>query len=196
MRINWKLLKPFSIYFRNIQGLDNIPDGPCLITSNHLSSLDTIMLILAFRRPITYIAQSRLLNDWLHRLIDFHIGQAIPDNHHTISQAVERLRQGYSVGIFPEGDIHPNHRTDRIHTGAYVISQQAQVPIIPVHITGSDAIWPVTFWPLRPWKTKNVDMIIGTPISPLLSDQHYPREFYQQRANELLQHIKQLSRAS
>ncbi len=194
MRIPWTLLKPFSIYFKKIDGLQNVPAGPCLVASNHLSSLDTILLILAFKRPITYIAQSRLLNDWWHRLIVHHIGQAIPDNHHTINRAVEKLHQKNTVGIFPEGDIHPRHRSNRIHTGALVISQLANAPIVPVNIKGSDSIWPVTFWPLKPWRTHSVEMTIGAPISPLLDGQQYSRDFYQQRANELVQHIKNLGK--
>ena len=45
-----------------IKGLDNIPDGPAILASNHMSFSDSIFLPLAVPRPVVFLAKSEYFN--------------------------------------------------------------------------------------------------------------------------------------
>ncbi len=81
----------------------NNPEGG-LILSNHQSMLDPLLLPLAFRRPVTYLARStwfekRFLGAFLRKVyvvpIDRDAARA-----GSLREMQRRLEQGYLVGIF------------------------------------------------------------------------------------------------
>ena len=47
-----------SLYRHEIIGLENIPQGPVIIASNHLAFCDSVFIPLALDRPINFLAKS------------------------------------------------------------------------------------------------------------------------------------------
>jgi len=192
MRIPWQVALPFRVYIRSIRGLENIPKGNCIIVANHESSFDTIVLTYAFRKKITFIATRRLFQSAIRRLFVFALGQAIPDGQGAIHHASGQIARGATVCIFPQGEIHPQFLLNRYRTGAVVLSWLSQKPMVPVRIAGTGKIWPPLIWPLKFWRLKSVDLVIGKPIDPPEPKAEYPNEFFQQRINDIMKHIKTL----
>lgn len=99
--------------------------------------LDPPLLALAAAQPIRYLAKEEL---WrirpLGALID-RLG-AIPvargrDGHAALERAAELLREGATIGIFPEGSV----RGGSWIRGAARLALEAGVPLVPVRIVDS-----------------------------------------------------------
>src|SRR6266545_7140469 len=72
----------------------------------------------------------------------------------TIRTAIERLKSGRIVGVFPEGGIRDGARSllegAPLRSGASTLAHIAQVPIVPCVILGSDRLYAKRSWlPLR-----------------------------------------------
>jgi 1-acyl-sn-glycerol-3-phosphate acyltransferase len=59
-----------------------------------------------------------------------------------MNQAAQRIREGMSVVIFPEGSRSPDGSIQPFKKGGFTLAMKSQVPIIPVSITGSREIMP------------------------------------------------------
>ncbi|MEK7631656.1 MAG: lysophospholipid acyltransferase family protein [Patescibacteria group bacterium] len=161
----------FKPYIKLIVGLENLPKPPFILAANHRSPLDPAFLLAATGLPIRFLAAGHLFQRrWglmrlYNELIIRRLGQAIPTGPGSIERSVNILRTGGIVGIFPEGDIHPALNQNRLHTGVAIIAQQAHVPIVPVHIEGSERVWAFskTF---APWRFRTVRLTIGPVILP------------------------------
>jgi len=192
MRIPWRLCRLFSIYVRKITGHQQIPQGNFIVAANHLSSLDMIVIMIALRRRVTYVADQRLVKNWLRKFVVYWLGRSIPNGHKAIERAKEVIDQNKILCVFPEGDIHPQHRDGYIHTGVMVLSHQTQVPILPIKITGTGKIWPPQVWPLKPWRFFSSMVTIGRPVLPLPPHKKFTKEEYGQQSIELMENIMSL----
>ncbi len=62
---------------------------------------------------------------------------------HALDAAIPALRAGDLVGVYPEGTRSPDGRLYRGRTGAARLALQAEVPVIPVGVTGTDKLQPI-----------------------------------------------------
>ena len=81
----------------------------------------------------------------------------------SIRKAESKLRNGMSVVIFPEGTRTPDGEMGKFKRGAFLISEELQLPILPVTIDGNYDVmsrhaWNVTWHP--------VHMTIHAPVMP------------------------------
>jgi 1-acyl-sn-glycerol-3-phosphate acyltransferase len=60
----------------------------------------------------------------------------------SLRRAAERIRAGISVIVFPEGSRSPEGHLRRFKSGPFHLAVEAQVPIIPVTVSGSQHITP------------------------------------------------------
>lgn len=116
------------------------PDGPVVVVANHPTLLDVTAIIAAwpelvcvaggryFRSPMV----GRLLRDCGH--IDAGDGGSMAGGA-VIQKALERIEQGFSVLIFPEGTRSPVGALRRFRRGAFEIARRARVPVLPLVIT-------------------------------------------------------------
>ena len=131
-----------------VTGLEHIPkQGPALIASNHISLVDWIFLgagVAPIKRFIRFMAMKEAFDHWLggpllramrHLPVD-RFGS--PED--AIAPAVEALRQGELVGIFPEGTMSRSFVPAAARTGAARIAMEAGAPIIPAAVWGSHRI--------------------------------------------------------
>ncbi len=166
-----RLAKLLTPYLASVLGRENLPKPPFILAANHISPLDPGLLFAATQLPIHFLAAGHLFKRrWgfmrlYNELIVRHLGQSIPTGPGSIAECTRQLVAGGIIGIFPEGDIYPGLRRDEIHTGLAIIAQQANVPIVPVRIEGSDLVWKFTET-FTPWRLHAVRVTIGVPISP------------------------------
>lgn len=125
-----------------VDGAKHAPkSGGFLIASNHVSHLDPPLVAIAFRRPVFHMAKRELftvpilmwyMNTIKTILVDRGKGrQALED-------AVRYLKAGEPVVIFPEGTRSKTGRLSQGRSGAVIIALQADVPVLPVAIMGSE----------------------------------------------------------
>jgi len=166
------------------------PKRPYVFVANHLSTVDIWALFVAIPRPIRFIAKKQLgripLFGWAMAAGRFiFIDRQNPAAaKRSINLAVERIRGGSSVVIFPEGTRSRDGRLAPFKKGGFHLAANAGVEVVPVSIRGAgDVMAPGRLW-LRPGP---VVIDIGAPIdvSPDMTGQQ--REALVERVREEIQ---------
>ncbi|MBD3380244.1 MAG: 1-acyl-sn-glycerol-3-phosphate acyltransferase [Candidatus Omnitrophica bacterium] len=151
-----------------IYGTDNLPEPPFIITSNHASLMDPPLVGLACSSyRVDFMAKQELfdvpvIGAWTRNVgcIPLRRGK---NSIKGIKEALRRLRNGYVVGVFPEGtrSVDGNLQEAKVGTGFLVM--KARVPVVPVYVYGSAEAFP---------KGKGIKLgtrvgaVIGDPVSP------------------------------
>ena len=142
---------PVWLIFRlRATGKEHIPrQGGFVLSANHLSNLDPWPLGLPLfpSRQIRFMAKAELYRFPLGPIIKaggaFRVRRGEGDAE-AIATAVQLAREGEVVAIFPEGTRRKKglvkKRQARPHTGAVRVALEAQVPLIPAAIAGTDRL--------------------------------------------------------
>ncbi|MDR2586864.1 MAG: 1-acyl-sn-glycerol-3-phosphate acyltransferase [Coriobacteriales bacterium] len=168
VRVIFKVLFRYRVY--GLENLKGLPEGSgAIIVGNHSSYLDPVFVIAALRpRPIRYISKEEFFNfnPLIGRLAAW-VG-AFPVRRNSgdmsaIKRAVRMLKRGELVGIFPEGTrVRSKDQEVTYHEGISLISQLANVPVIPVRLWGPDRICPKG---ARLFRLPKVTLRFGEPLS-------------------------------
>lgn len=115
-------------------------DRGIVICSNHLSMLDCLTLAIALKRPIRFLAKKELFSIPVFRSLISSLGAYGVDRKSAdvgaIKKTISMLREGASVGIFPQGTRCPKMPIcdTKFKSGAVMAASHAKVPIQPVFI--------------------------------------------------------------
>ncbi len=117
------------------------PKGGVLISSNHPTFIDPIILLTSFPwRRLNSLATKDLYKTKFHTFMftQMHCIQVDKTNFSmtTFHEVVDRLKLGKAVVIFPEGQVNQGGGKDiqSFKSGAILMAHRANVPIIPVYI--------------------------------------------------------------
>jgi acyl-[acyl-carrier-protein]-phospholipid O-acyltransferase/long-chain-fatty-acid--[acyl-carrier-protein] ligase len=135
-----------TIYRLDLKGQQMIPArGGALLTPNHTSWVDAVLLIAATDRPIRFIMFKGVYDNpvikpfaKMLKIIPIASDQGPREMIHSLRAASEALREGELVCIFPEGEITRIGLMLPFRRGFERIIKGIDVPIIPVNI---DGIW-------------------------------------------------------
>jgi 1-acyl-sn-glycerol-3-phosphate acyltransferase len=135
-------------YFRlQLRGVRHIPrEGAVLIVPNHQTFADPPLVTIPVRRPVYYMAWSRLFdipvfNQFIRLLRAFPVDIEARDSRAT-REALRLLRAGAALMIFPEGERTRDGGVQRFKPGAFRLAVSTGVPVLPVTIAGGDRAWP------------------------------------------------------
>jgi len=151
-----------------VRGRGLVPrQGGLLVLANHLSDIDPPLVGHALPRPACFMAKSELfsvpiLGSVMRAFRAFPVKRGRPDRA-AIRRAVELLRAGECVVVFPEGQISEDGRLQRALAGAALIWKQAQVTCVVCGIAGSQRIVPFRAVIPRP-AFGRVSVQFGEPI--------------------------------
>jgi 1-acyl-sn-glycerol-3-phosphate acyltransferase len=116
----------------------SLPAGGAILASNHESVLDPFFLGLVTRRPVRFLAKVEL---WRFRPVGMTVEAmgGLPvdrgrGDRDALAALAALLREGWLVGIFPEGVVR---ETDTWHRGAAKLALLTGAPLVPVLIDGS-----------------------------------------------------------
>lgn len=178
-------------------GEENVPkDAPVLYIGNHRSFFD---IPLTYPRcPIRtgYIAKKELekvplLSGWMKYLHCLFLDRTdIKQGLKTILTAIEKVKSGISICIFPEGTRNKNEKeTDLLpfHEGSFKIATRAKCPIIPMAISGSVNLWEAHFPKIKPC---HVVIEYGKPIYVDQLDKETQKHIGAYTQNILLEMLK------
>ncbi|MGD9604180.1 MAG: AMP-binding protein, partial [Gammaproteobacteria bacterium] len=177
--LQWLLVFPFARTFvrLDVQGTQHLRDLPlpCILMANHLSIIDSLVLLRAIpariRWRLAYAAARDVLYDIYRRqapLVEF-LFNAFPFPrlaHENIQDGLDTLGRlldlGFSVVFFPEGRLSETGALLPLRRGAGLVATGAEVPVVPVRIRGTAAIVPPDgFWPRQRGR---VSVHFGAPL--------------------------------
>lgn len=149
-----------------VDGLENVPQTPCVILSKHQSTWEVFFLQRLFM-PVSTILKQELLKipffGWGIRLMHpIAIDRSNPRHamKQVMQQGKQRLAEGNRVVIYPEGSRIPFGKIGKYGRSGAALAIAAGVPIIPVaHNAGY--CWPARQLMKRPG---TIHIIIGKPI--------------------------------
>lgn len=131
------LLRRWKVY-----GRENVPEhGGLLVVSNHVSYWDPVAVGCALKRRIRFMAKVELFSIPLLGSIISACG-AFPvhrggTDRKAVQKALQFLRQGQVVGIFPEGTRSHTKELLDPHLGAAMLALHGEVPVLPVAAIGT-----------------------------------------------------------
>jgi len=141
-------------------------EGGILVAANHASYLDIPLLGCGISRRVWFLGRHDLfpiplLNQVLQALgwIPLRVGRL---DRIAFAKAVEHIKAGRAVVIFPEGTRSATGKLRPGKPGIGLIVSQTGCPVVPVFIKGTHEALPVgAFWP----RFRRVTISYGEPVN-------------------------------
>ena len=130
-------------------GKENIPDEPALLVGNHRSFFDIVILYTHCKRLTGFVAKDSLekipsLRVWMRYLYCLFLKRDdIKQGMKIILQAIEYVKQGVSICIFPEGTRNEGEELSMLpfKEGSLKIALKTGCPIVPVALNNTAEIF-------------------------------------------------------
>lgn len=171
-----------------LSGIENVPAaGGILFVANHQSNFDIPILIGHVPRDKGFIAKQELLKvpsfgRWMKYIGCVFINRSdARQSLNAINDAVERLKAGHSLVIFPEGTRSADGSIGPFKAGSLRMAIKAGVSIVPVTISGSMNIMPKGSSIIRSAK-------VNVTISPALT----PEEIKGMDSGEISEKVRNI----
>jgi 1-acyl-sn-glycerol-3-phosphate acyltransferase len=153
------------------KGYERLPDkGPAILCPNHISFIDSVLLMLTVPRNISFVGKAEYMDSWKTKHLFPALGMIPIDrsggskSRAALDAAAAVLRRGELFGIFPEGTRSRDGYLYKGRTGAARLAIEIGCPIYPVGIVGTDEIQPPGA--SVPKLRKSCSITIGRPIRP------------------------------
>ena len=132
-----------------VRGEENVPkDEAVLYIGNHRSYFDILITYVRVPRPTGYIAKKEMLRypllvNWMRNLHCLFLDRNdVKQGLKIILTAIDKVKSGISICIFPEGTRNKvNHTFMEFHEGRFKIAYKTGCPIIPMTIYNSADIF-------------------------------------------------------
>lgn len=150
-------LRIFCRIRHETRGLEHIPNSPYILACKHQSAWDTIVF-LAYVKQISYIYKKELgsipiYGNYLPRMGMLGVDRSgkMAALRDMVRNARERLKDGFTIIIFPEGTRTAVGQQVDYQIGITALYHECHVPIVPVALN-SGLFWPKTSFIKRPGK--------------------------------------------
>lgn len=169
-----------------VVGEENLPkDETVLFVSNHQGNFDIPLLLGYIDKPKAFMAKKEMekmpmVSTWMKYMQCVFMDRDNPrESLKAIKQGSEKLKEGYSMVIFPEGTRSEDGQLKDFKQGAFKLATKSKVPIVPVTISGSNRIMEKGSIKINPAKVK---LVIAEPV--------YMTEEYEKDTKLLSEKIK------
>jgi 1-acyl-sn-glycerol-3-phosphate acyltransferase len=166
-RWNWLVAKFMGVTF-SISGVEKVVPGTSyIITPNHQSFADILALFVSLPKPFRWVIKKELLKIPLFGRALMATGAICLDRAdkersvQSLQEGTNKLEDGWSVLIYPEGTRTPDGLLHPFKKGAFMMAVQTGIPILPVTCNGAFKIMPKNNLLFRPG---HVTLTIGDPI--------------------------------
>jgi len=175
---------------RTVIGMENIPrNEPVLYIANHRSYFDIPVTYVSLPTLTGYMAKKEIaripfLSTWMRLLRCLFLDRNdIKQGMKTILQAIEQIKEGYSIFISPEGTRNQGKEMLPFKEGSFKVAEKTGCAIIPVAITNTDEI----FENHKPWiRPAKVVVEFGKPI--------YPRQLDKEQQKHIGSYVQNIIR--
>jgi len=126
-----------------VSGTENIPIGNCVFIANHQAIFDGFALLAYIDKPFGFVAKKEiksipLVSSWLKSIGSIYINRKSPrESILTIQEAVEKIKAGYSMMIFPEGTRSLESKMNSFKKGSMKLATKSKACIVPITIDGT-----------------------------------------------------------
>jgi len=152
-------------------GKENMPDEAALYVGNHRSFFDILIMYVQCKDLTGFVAKDSMgkipsLRVWMRYVYCLFLDRKdIKQGMKTILQAIEYVKQGVSIAIFPEGTRNTGEELSMLpfKEGSFKIALKTGCPIVPVAINNSAEIFENH---LPKLKKTHVVIEYGKPIYP------------------------------
>jgi 1-acyl-sn-glycerol-3-phosphate acyltransferase len=156
----WVIKHVLGIPYR-LEGAANIPAGPAIVLSKHMSAWETIMLQDVFP-PMVFVMKRELHKvpffGWgISQMPMIAIDRAAGKDalNQVVEQGSDRLNQGFWVTVFPEGTRVAPGTTKRYKPGGAWLARATGTPVVPVaHNAGE-------FWPRNAFFKRPGEVVVS-----------------------------------
>ena len=152
-----------------IEGRDNVPpEGPAIITPNHLSFCDSVFVPAALPRRVWAIGKGEYMDSWKTKHLFPAMGMIPVDRSGgdaakaALDTAAKVLDGGHLFMIYPEGTRSRSEFLHKGRTGAARLAIRCNAPVIPVGHEGTLAVQPPDKFTMKP--RLPVTVRIGKPM--------------------------------
>jgi 1-acyl-sn-glycerol-3-phosphate acyltransferase len=127
--------------FHHLEG-----EGPRLVAANHQSYLDGIVLTALLPPDFGYVVKRELENNALARVFLSRLGTLFVERFDPAQgagetrKALDAVRAGASLVVFPEGTFHRYPGLLPFRLGTFTVASDAGVPVVPVVIRGTRTV--------------------------------------------------------
>ncbi|SMB96210.1 1-acyl-sn-glycerol-3-phosphate acyltransferase [Desulfonispora thiosulfatigenes DSM 11270] len=147
-----KIARHFIKKYANLKvsGIENIPKaGSFVFISNHLSNADGLILHYTLKevKEVYFLAgvklQGELSTNLMLDLVPHIEIQPNKPDRKALRQSIDTLKGGKSILVFPEGTRSRTGKMLKGRSGVSLIAKQANSPIIPIGIWGTEKLLPI-----------------------------------------------------
>ena len=165
----YKILKvifrfTFNLLFSpKVIGAENVPkEGAMIMAANHMSNWDPPILGTYLPRTVGYMAKEELFKPAIAGAIIKSLN-AFPvkrgaSARGAIKMALNILKKGLCLGIFPEGTRSRDGKLHKAQAGVSLIAAMSKAPVVPTALIGTNKIWS------KEEKFPQLTIVFGEPI--------------------------------
>jgi 1-acyl-sn-glycerol-3-phosphate acyltransferase len=172
----WRLVRRAGMSLLRICGVGVTVEGahrlpkrtPYVLTANHASYLDPLIIMIAVPSPIVFatlpgLADNPFVAVFLRRMGAQLVGGGERRRAATATRALEdAVRAGAVVAFFPEGRRSPARGLEPFRMGAFIVAANTHVPVVPLAIRGTRRLLPADrTLPRR----SDVHIIVAPPVT-------------------------------
>lgn len=152
-----------------VVGAEKVPEGPVVVMGNHQGYFD-IMLVLGYiDKPLAFIAKKELsklplVSSWMRYLGCIFLDRKdVRQAVEVFQKAVNQVKSGWSMVIFPEGTRSKSNTLAPFKKGSMKLPLRAGVPIVPVSIDGTYKVFEGNGKRIGP---AQITLVVAEPIMP------------------------------
>lgn len=155
------------------EGLEHIPEsGGAILVSNHVAVADSFFMPLMMPRRVTFLAKREYftgagLKGRLKKYFFSGVGQVPIDRSSgaaaqaALDTGIRLLSEGNLLGVYPEGTRSPDGRLYKGKTGVARMALEAEVPVIPIGMFGTNKVNPLGS---KMWRPHRVRVHVGPAL--------------------------------
>lgn len=179
----WRVLRPLVLFFLPVElrGTENLEgEGPFLLCANHSSLWDPILFLLSMPQTfnVRVMAKKQLFSipvvgGFLRAIGVFPVDRGNSDIG-AVKTAIQSLRDGWDLFLFPEGTRVKNPGQAEIKAGAGMIAVRTGARLVPVFIGTKKRLF------------RKTPIVIGQPFVPAYTGRRGTAEEYTANACEVM----------
>ena len=162
--IGWVFRLSYRLKVVNKQNQPKKGDGPFIVCANHISAMDPVMICVALKNVQThYLAKESIFKNkiagWFFRNLGMIPVTRSGNDVGALKITIKNLKEGRSIGIFPQGTRHPGKdpRGTKLRGGVGMIQAYSGAAILPIYIETKENR--VKFF-------RKITVVLGEPITP------------------------------
>lgn len=169
-----------------VHGKENIPEGAAVLCCNHSAFSDPIWIIMLADLPILprtmakqELLKTPLLGTFYRKMGAFPVDRSGTDIA-AVKTAMQTIRDGNKLVIFPEGTRIRKGKKSVPHSGAMLIATRSNIPIVPIFLSTKK----------RPFS--KIDIVYGKPYLPEYAGKRPTSEELDQLSADMMKRIYQM----